>query len=234
MLERKEIYSAFKNSDRPFAHIEYFLEEKETEILYAEKDGLLLVYGGIPVIFGTKDGETAERILKILKDPVILTCSSEEEICAAKRLFPYMNRVKRVRQVRYGDVKKPTDGYTAEKLAPTKENIDFVFSTYSARYPREKIASLMRRFGFFAVRIDGKIAGYIGRHDEGSIGILEVMPEYRNRKIGSFLVYTAAEELKKEGKIAYAQIVESNEKSLNMHLKIGVVPSEKFIFWLEK
>ena len=116
---------------------------------------------------------------------------------------------------------------------PVYENGEAVFvaATYSLHYGEAAVREVIANLGMYGVFSGEKIAAYIGRHEEGSVGLLEVMPEFRRHGLGTYLVKYMAARVIEEGDIAYAQIVSDNEKSLNMHLKMGFVPSEKKVYW---
>ena len=93
------------------------------------------------------------------------------------------------------------------------------------------LSRLMTNYTFYATYTGGEISGYIGRHDEGSIGLLEIFPKFRRMGLGAFLVDYSVKMLTGSGEIAYCNIETTNEKSLKMHLKMGFVPSEKLVYW---
>ena len=233
MLDRQEIISYFKKDPVHFANAEYALKSGG-EVLYAEEDGLALRVKKyrIPTVYGLKK-ESAERILRLFGKPDILVCSSEEEAQIALSVFPYMKTAKPCYQVRYDGVKEDPlpVGFSVKKLIPDEETVKFVAATYSLHYGEAAIREVIGNLGMYGVFSGERIAAYIGRHEEGSVGLLEVMPGFRRHGLGTYLVKYMAARVIEEGEIAYAQIVADNEKSLNMHLKMGFVPSEKKVYW---
>ena len=160
-------------------------------------------------------------------------CSSSEEGDAVLEKFKNIKKKKACYQILYREpfgVQIPEDTIVKE-LPPTDENIDFVTSTYTLGFAREDIKRLMQDFTFYATYTNGELSGYIGRHDEGSIGLLEIMPKFRRKGLGAFLVDYSVKTLNERGDIAYCNIETSNEKSLNMHLKMNFKPSNKFVYW---
>lgn len=233
MMDRTEIISYFKEDPVHFANVEYALREGG-EIVYAEEDGIALRVKkyGIPTVYGLRE-ESAEKILRLFGKPEILVCSSEKEAQTALSVFPYMKTAKPCYQVRYDGVKEDPlpAGFSVRKLIPDEETIKFVAATYSLHYDEAAVREVIANLGMYGVFSGEKIAAYIGRHEEGSVGLLEVMPEFRRRGLGNFLVRYAAARVADEGKIAYAQIVEGNAGSLSLHEKMGIYPSQKKVFW---
>ena len=89
-------------------------------------------------------------------------------------------------------------------------------------------------YAVYGAFIDGNLCGFIGYHKEGSIGMLEVLPEYRGRGIALRLQAVATNERIKSGAYAYGQVIEENIKSLNLQKKLGYEISEDKVYWLIK
>ena len=76
------------------------------------------------------------------------------------------------------------------------------------------------------------LAGFIGMHDEGSMGILEVVPKYRQRGYGTLLESYLINDCLEKGKIPYCQVIEGNIASFNLQSKLGLEISEDLSYWL--
>ncbi|MCL2344052.1 MAG: GNAT family N-acetyltransferase [Firmicutes bacterium] len=85
-----------------------------------------------------------------------------------------------------------------------------------------------RMFGAFWAE---EFCGYIGTHEEGSMGLLEVFPEYQRRGVGSALSrWLIARELAL-GHIPYGQILEGNFRSEKLWEKLGSAFAPGRIIW---
>lgn len=93
------------------------------------------------------------------------------------------------------------------------------------------IERVMER-GVIGAFVDGRPAGFVGFHDEGSIGLLEVLPAYRRRGLGSILQRAAVNLALERGQIPFGQIIHSNEASLALQRKLGMSVSQTTLFWL--
>ena len=231
MLSANQIRARFGSDEGHFALIDYFLTNG-CQILYAEDDGVLCFYHGIHAIYGAS--QTAiTKCLSLVENSNCFVCSSSEEGDAVLQKFKNLKKKKACYQILYEKtigVKIP-ENTVVKGLEPTDENIDFVTNTYTLGFSREEIKRLMTEFTFYASFTNGEISGYIGRHDEGSIGILEIMPKFRRCGLGAFLVDYSVKQLLEKGEIAYCNIEIANENSLKMHQKMGFYPSEKLVFW---
>lgn len=130
---------------------------------------------------------------------------------------------------------KPTKaGVTIRALEP--EMAKEVYEIYS-REGEEYISDRIKTGNIFGAFIEesGKenLAGIVGFHGEGSIGILHVKNEYRGRKLGKALETYACNEALSRGWIPYGQVEDSNEVSLRLQESLGLYSSKEKVFWLE-
>ncbi len=68
----------------------------------------------------------------------------------------------------------------------------------------------------------GELVGFIGEHDEGAIGMLEVFPEQRRHGYGFELAACAVNRMLAAGRIPYSQVVLTNEASFALHRRLGM------------
>ena len=79
---------------------------------------------------------------------------------------------------------------------------------------------------------DGEeLAGFIGVHDEGSLGMLEVLPPYRRRGYGLVLQLAIIRAALAEGSCAYGEVAEHNAASLALQQKAGMTVCPEKIYW---
>jgi len=78
----------------------------------------------------------------------------------------------------------------------------------------------------------GTLVGFIGSHEEGSMGMLEVFPQYRRRGIGEYLTLAYASRLLAKGRVPWSQVIAGNDASLAMQLKWGFTVAPERIAWL--
>ena len=95
-------------------------------------------------------------------------------------------------------------------------------------YIRERILA-GSMFGAF---VNEEFAGYIGIHDDGSLGMLKVFEPYRGRKIGSALETYAVNYALQIGWTPYVHIEADNKISLAMQEKLGMHLSKTPIVWI--
>ena len=106
---------------------------------------------------------------------------------------------------------------------------------YSHYYYNADLDHITRRIAcgeMYGAYSAGKLCGFIGTHEEGSIGLLYILPEFRRRgyarMLESFMVNRALE----MGSVPFAQIVVGNEESLRLSRSLGFDISSTVLHWL--
>ena len=98
----------------------------------------------------------------------------------------------------------------------------------SLSYVTERIAC-GELWGLFE---EGNLAGFIGAHDEGAIGMLEILPAYRRKGYGYALeAWLIAHQLR-QGWIPYCHVVEGNEASIRLQKKLGMEQTSLPALWI--
>lgn len=111
---------------------------------------------------------------------------------------------------------------------------EYVYNNYSSKnaVDVEYIKDRIKTNTMLGAFIDKKLVGFIGTHEEGSIGILEVLPQYRNRGIGVILQKYATNLALSQERIPYGQVKINNENSMKLQKKLGFEISKDTVSWL--
>ena len=97
-------------------------------------------------------------------------------------------------------------------------------------YVRERI-SAGAMYGAF---LDGRQVGFVGMHDEGSLGMLFVEEPFRGRGIGASLEAYAVNRMLERGWTPYGHVAVGNASSARLQERLGFYKAEKSFWWLEK
>ena len=97
-----------------------------------------------------------------------------------------------------------------------------------------EIAALLDAGVIYGAFAGGELAGFIGRHEEGSVGLLFVFPEFRRMGIAEALERNYVNRELAQGNVPYGQIFVGNEASRRLQEKLGMDFSEKNICWCGK
>lgn len=220
----------------------------QARILYDGNDGVLLrdrVSGNYMIT--ARDGQAGYRILQEALPEILsrrkqgeefLFVTHQEAECGAVEDVLGMEVFMRCRNVVYTRKEPlPAAWYGSRMPEPfavrqlSMEHLDEVASRYHLTDRKYLQRRIMRgcMYGAFA---GGQLAGFIGVHEEGSIGMLEVSEAYRRRGIGTALEAYMINLLLGQGFTPYGQIDTDNRASEKMQEKLGLYFSGGEIYWL--
>lgn len=126
----------------------------------------------------------------------------------------------------------PLKGDLEIDVADDKE-LEKIIATYEFADP-EGLKKAQRRGQIFAAHADGQFCGYIGEHEEGSMGMLHVFPEFRGRGYAYELESFMINKKLSEGSTPYCHIIYDNAASLSLQKKLGLEIAAQYIFWTHK
>lgn len=119
-----------------------------------------------------------------------------------------------------------------ENIRPlTKEHIARADQLYGKNNP-DYLDWLVERgllWGYFCGDV---MAGFVGFHSDGSMGLLNIAPEYRGRGLGTVLESFIINRSLDLGHIPYCQVETHNAVSLALQKKMGLTVSSGTAFWL--
>ena len=137
-----------------------------------------------------------------------------------------------IHELREEDVKTAGEAYVAYGYLSMQETTEEKKAEVIAEVRERFLDKAM--FGAYIRAENGTeaFAGFIGKHEEGSIGMLTVLPEYRGQKIALALeAYMINRELE-QGFTPYGQVREDNTASIKLQKKVGLCFSKTPVFWV--
>ena len=99
---------------------------------------------------------------------------------------------------------------------------------------KEYVRDCLLSGNMFGIFVEGKLAGFMGEHTEGSLGMLEILPAYRRKGLASVLESYMINRSLQKGNIPYGQVFPDNEASLKLQEKLGLYPAKNPIWWVGK
>lgn len=209
------------------------LDAGKATVVYSEEDGVMLKSGNDLYRISTESEDTLRRLCKMIesdRDYDIVTHQFRliSAIYEEKGLFDILP----CRQAVYRGEKLPEPEIPGIEFRPlTMDQLSFVTENYDSdeRYIRKRIDEGM--LGAF----DGeKCVGFIGRHGDGSVGLLKVLPAYRRRGIGEGLESRMVNRVLSEGRVPYDHVVIGNDASMSLQKKLGMEFAKNMVVWLWK
>lgn len=212
------------------------IQLRTAEVLHAGEEGVLLyhAHSGAYMISGVCEDIVKSLYKKIpssekVQMVVLHQPFCEQEIAEQFQLTGHMP----CHQAAYlakTPLPIPTGNIRVQPLAET--NLPFVVKHYTHIADVEYIRSRLRA-GMLGAYVGGELAGFVGVHSEGTIGMLEVLPAFRRLGIAYVLEASLINRFLEDEKVPYCQVEKSNEASLALQRKLGMtVTEEASIVWL--
>lgn len=223
-------------SKKSLLHIDMLeaVNSEKAELLYASSKGVLLFHTECDGYFiSTEDEATADAMISSVARANLFFAHQKFYVSSIQQKFGLTEKME-CYQAAY--LKKellsiPDTPFEIKEL--NADFLPFILKHYShdagELYLRERLNS-GNMFGAF---LSGQLAGFIGMHAEGTIGLLEVLPEYYRRGIAQVLESFQVNRLLKKGMIPFGQILAGNTPSLMLHKKLNFSISDETIFLLE-
>ena len=198
--------------------------------LYAENGTVLLRAKGSFLTFFASDNEDDAREA-LLAHPEIFGCVAHGEI-ARDMLQSVLGLSYETpcRQYAYLSKQKPELDPRFTYRVLEAGDADYVRAHYKPGY--EDIDAAIAAGRVIGAEVDGKLAGFIGMHGEGSVGMLEVDPAYRRLGVGTALEKFMFAKHIDEGRVAYGQVFVTNDGSLALQKKMGIEMGKNLIWWM--
>lgn len=178
------------------------------------------------------DRETTEKLLPSMTEPwdMVVTHHPYEEDVLSDRFS--LSPMERVVNAVYRKKTPPVLPETNAVIRPLTENsLREVLSVYTLYDAEEEMRFSLSRGELLGAFVNEKLVGFISFHAEGSMGMLEVLPEFRRLGYGTALVGEQIKHCLAQKRLPFGQIFCTNEPSLAMQKKLGFCFSPAEIRW---
>lgn len=205
----------------------------EAELLYAGEDGVLIrhISAGL-YMFSAASENSAAKMAGLIRDPAVIllhqSCLKDEIMSR----FSLKGTMPCHQAAWLKDEPVPAAPSIADLKPLTEADLPIVLHHYHSvdgpEYVKERLKA-----GMLGAYVNGELAGFIGTHPEGSIGLLEVLPAFRRRGLAMVLESAMMQRQQSLGRVPYAHIKLNNEASVALHKKLGMeVTDEASLCWL--
>lgn len=125
-------------------------------------------------------------------------------------------------------------GVEVKRLAPSlAQTVVNAYHNPGGGYTEERMAKIMREKGVFGAISGGKLAGFVGRHSDGSMGMLEVFEGFRRKGLGSALERFLINYVMTFGRTPFCDVYTDNKVSMDMQRAENLTPGRGYTFWTE-
>ena len=209
------------------------IKRKRAAILYAASDAVLLKTRGWLMLLACDSVEAGVRALAF-RDPDCdgSVAHSADARDAVKTVIPAWTHINACWQAYDPSTELKPVPDVCEIRPFRKEDIPFILEHYHTIANEAYFEERIEENSLFAGYRDGKLCAFIGFHDDGSGGMLEVLPEYRRLGIGSALEIHLRNEALRRGWTPYGQIFVGNEPSRQLQRSLGLIVSDDAIYWM--
>lgn len=140
----------------------------------------------------------------------------------ARECIPYSYTRKESLPVKNADIRQLDISYL--------EEVCLYYRLTGKEYIKERLLS----GNIFGIFVEEKLAGFMGEHAEGSLGMLEIFPTYRGKGLAASLESYMINRTLQKGFTPYGQVFPDNEASHKLQEKLGLYPAKKPIWWVGK
>uniref|UniRef100_A0A7C4CAR7 GNAT family N-acetyltransferase n=1 Tax=candidate division WOR-3 bacterium TaxID=2052148 RepID=A0A7C4CAR7_UNCW3 len=110
-------------------------------------------------------------------------------------------------------------GHRVEPLRP--DDAPLIVSQWPYGRSRSYVASRIRRLPAVGIRRRGQLVAWALTHDDGSMGFLHVLAEYRGRGMARSLTVALCKQLLRLGLLPFNYIVQTNRASIKLTTSMG-------------
>jgi 8-oxo-dGTP diphosphatase len=126
--------------------------------------------------------------------------------------------------------KAPLSALTS--LSPDDAEYIYEHSVYQTVTRPDFIRGRIQAGPSAGIRESGRLAAWLMTQDDGSIGVLHVLDEYRGRGYAYDLTVYLIARLREQGRTPFVQVEDTNTKSMNLALKLGF-RKDRRIHWFK-
>ena len=201
------------------------------DILYAEIDGVLIKEQKSNAYMISVDNfEKGQELINSILKCNLIVAHQKFMVDYISNRFGLSEKLECVQAV-YMDKIKLNVEEELEIRQLDQNQIEVILEHYD-KLSKNEIEELLKNGSLFGGYKDGKLIGFIGTHLEGSIGLLEVFPEYRRLGHGATLESYMVNQMMGKGWIPFSQIEINNDKSIALQKKRGFKISKDKLYWL--
>ncbi len=211
---------------------ELFFEGEEGILLRDKKSGVFMLT--------VKDREAGEHILEMVFGTADVSISAPAQ---ADMFVVHQEYMVDAIKSRFG--LKLWSGcyilsYTKKESLPKKDadirKLDMSYlATVVSHYKladKNEMAERLSGGNILGIFVENTLAGFIGEHTDGSMGMLEVFPEYQRQGLATALETDLANRTLQKGYMPFGYVKEDNAASLRLQEKMGFYRAKEKVWWL--
>jgi len=221
-------------SQNPLLHMDMVapIQRGTAEILYAAEDGVCLRETKSGAYMASAASEEAgTRLLELLPREGLFSFHQAHMVDKFNMKARYTTLIENFQAVYL--LKEPLPIIGELEIKPLDMGqLELVLEQYDIDVGADYLRGRIAEGTFFGGYADGALVGFAGIHAEGSIGLLKVFDQYRNRGYGTALNSFMVNHQLACGIVPFEQIGVENKASLAVAEKMGFSISTERVYWL--
>lgn len=166
----------------------------------------------------------------IPKDVEIIQVCQEHLVAPAIERFGFTGQMPCKRVAYLGS--EPIDYEPTLDIRPATPDLVPFISSYYKLHDEPDLTETVERGDLWCGYKDGDFVGFIGRHPEGTMGMLYIFEEHRRKGYGQELEMFLANHILSLGEMPRGDVWVDNEQSLKLQEKMGFTAAATLIYWL--
>lgn len=231
--EKQRLIRQLSVKKRSNIHLMEVLSRGNGEILYARGRDILLYdrKSGACLLSGA-DPLSGEKLAGLVPEGISLFVTSQEYlnrplmerfgVSIQNHCFQACYTRREAIAVRHKDI-RPLGA----------EYLDYILKHYHFG-DREYVLGRILDKVMYGAFLDGEIVGFVGMHDDGSMGLLYVEEEHRTKGLGQSLEAFMINRVRDLGWTPYCHVFTDNQASIRLQEKLGLYLSDDTLWWLNK
>jgi len=208
----------------------YCLKSGAAQILYCGDDGVLLFdRNGGHYLLSANNLKTVKNLIKKVPKSGTILAHEEfyDELLHSKKPI----RITRCNTAAYMK-KEPPEEPDADIRQLTIADLVMMIENYHLFTDEEYFTERLAGGFMYGIYVDGIPAGFIGQHDSGEMGLLEIFKTYRKQGLGLKLEKFMIRKVFFEGKLPVGEVVLGNAASLALQSKAGMtIDTTQTVTW---
>lgn len=208
------------------------LDRGMVEVISLREDGLLLYNGPGEAFMLAADSLEAGKALCAGVEAMEIATAHDGETGAFLRDQYHLPDLRGCTQAAYLE-KEPLPVPPGFEIRPLGEEFfSLILENYHSFTDPEYIHKRIAAGVMYGAFQKGELLGFIGMHAEGSVGMLEVLPQHRRKGAATALMAFMTNFCLERGWVPFSQIFHGNEASLALHRRLGWALSQRPLYWV--
>ncbi len=203
------------------------------EVAMQLEDGVLVVNRRCGVhLIAARTQEAAWRLcggIPASAGNIALHGADRDTAQAIRARFGLANALEFVLYAYYGGFPEAAEDVCIRTL--NAQDVGFLAAHYS-HAGRAYLAERVQEGVMLGAITDGALAGFIGEHNDGAMGLLHILPQYRRRGLALALEREAIRRRMRAGGVPFAQVAPDNAASHALQARLGFTRAQGMCIWL--